>query len=254
MNIKTKNLSVDIGRKNIIHDVSIDVEKHEFVGIVGPNGSGKSTLLKSVYRVLRPSAGMIEIDGKLQNEISLKESAKKLGVLTQSSDLSFDFTVEEVVMMGRTPHKKLMEPDSDEDYEIARDSLKKVGMEDLTDREFNTLSGGERQRVLIARALTGQPKALILDEPTNHLDIHYQISLLEIVSSLGLEVFSAMHDLNLAATYCTKIYMMKKGQIVSCGTPKEVFGPEMLRDVFGVNAEISENRENGRINIIYTGI
>lgn len=163
MNIKTKNLSVDIGRKNIIHDVSIDVEKHEFVGIVGPNGSGKSTLLKSVYRVLRPSAGMIEIDGKLQNEISLKESAKKLGVLTQSSDLSFDFTVEEVVMMGRTPHKKLMEPDSDEDYEIARDSLKKVGMEDLTDREFNTLSGGERQRVLIARALTGQPKALILD-------------------------------------------------------------------------------------------
>lgn len=254
MQIKTKALAVDIGKKNIIQDVSIDVKKHEFVGIVGPNGSGKSTLLKSIYRVLKPSAGIIELDGKPQNGISLKESARDLGVLTQSSDLSFDFTVEEVVMMGRTPHKKLMEPDNEEDYVIARDSLKKVGMEELADREFNTLSGGERQRVLIARALAGQPGALILDEPTNHLDIHYQISLLEIVSSLGIEVFAAMHDLNLAAAYCTKIYVMKKGRIISHGAPKEVFVPEMLKEVFGVTAEIGENLKTGQLNIIYTGI
>jgi iron complex transport system ATP-binding protein len=253
MDIRVKDLSVHIGKKNIIKDINVAVDNGEFVGIVGPNGSGKSTLLKSIYRMLKPSAGIIELDNILIEKLPIKETAKNLGVMTQSSSYSFDFTVEEIVMMGRTPHKKLMEPDNDEDYEIAYESLNRVGMEDFAERKFNTLSGGEKQRVLIARALTGQPKALILDEPTNHLDIHYQISLLEIVKSLKIEIFTAMHDLNLAAYYCSKIYVMKNGRIVRSGNPKEVFTIDTLREVFDVNAAISEDK-TGRLNIVYTGI
>lgn len=254
MDIKVRDLSVNIEKKNIIEAIDVEVSGGEFVGIIGPNGSGKSTLLKSIYRMLKPSAGIIEIDNTPIDNLSIKETARKLGVMTQSSSYSFDFTVEEIVMMGRTPHKRLMEPDNDHDYEIGNESLRRVGMEDFSQRKFNTLSGGEKQRVLIARALTGKPKALILDEPTNHLDIHYQISLLEIVKSLGIEIFAAMHDLNLAAYYCSKIYVMKSGRIIKSGSPKEVFTKEILKEVFDVNARINQDEETGRLNIVYTGI
>lgn len=187
MNLEVRNLSVVVGGKTIIHDITAEVKSKRFVGIVGPNGSGKSTTLKAIYRVLKPNSGTILLDGKSLDEIPLKESARRLGVMTQMSTLNFDFRVEEVVLMGRTPHKKLMETDSDEDYALARKSLELVGMAEMSDRKFNTLSGGERQRVLMARALTQQPEALILDEPTNHLDIQYQLQILQIVKGLDIE-------------------------------------------------------------------
>ena len=254
MNINVKDVAVKIGKKTIIDHVDIYVDRREFVGIVGPNGSGKSTLLKSIYRVLKPYCGTIKIDEILLDRIPLKESAKKMGVMTQMSNFNFDFTVEEVVIMGRTPHKRMMEPDNDRDYEMTRKAIGMVGMSDFADRKFNSLSGGEKQRVLIARALAGEPKALILDEPTNHLDIHYQINLLEIVKNLAIETFSAMHDLNLAAAYCHKIYVMHEGNVVKAGTPREVFTPQLLKDVFNVDAFIQENRKTGKVHIMYTGI
>ncbi|WP_125154268.1 ABC transporter ATP-binding protein [Clostridium rectalis] len=254
MNISVKDLYVKIGHKTIVENVGIDVGNREFVGIIGPNGSGKSTLLKTIYRALKPYCGTIKIDNTLIENMPLKESAKKLGVMTQASSFNFDFTVQEVVMMGRTPHKKMMEPDDEKDYEIVYKSLEMVGMYNLMNRKFNSLSGGEKQRVLIARALSCEPKALVLDEPTNHLDIYYQISLLDIVKNLNVEIFSAIHDLNLAATYCDKIYVMQKGSIVKYGTPKEVFTSELLKKVFNVNAIIEENNKTNKINIIYTGV
>ncbi|MCT4563426.1 MAG: ABC transporter ATP-binding protein [Maledivibacter sp.] len=254
MKITVKDVTVKIGTKTIIEKICANISDNEFVGIVGPNGSGKSTLLKSIYRVIKPNAGFITLDDVKLDEMSLKQSAKKLGVMTQMSNFSFDFTVKEVVMMGRTPHKKLLEQDDDKDYKIVDDAMEKVGMQKYVGRKFNTLSGGEKQRVLIARAIASQPKALILDEPTNHLDIHYQISLLDVVKKLDIEVFSAMHDLNLTSTYCDKVYVMNKGRIVAYGSPKEVFTNNLLKEVFKVNAIIEENCKTGKPNIIFTGV
>lgn len=251
MEIRTENIAVAIGGKTIIRDIRMEVGKGEFVGIVGPNGSGKSTFLKTVYRALKPTAGAVWLDGRSLEEISLKESARMLGVMTQMSTLNFDFRVEEVVLMGRTPHKKLMEQDNDEDYRLAHEALAMTGMEDYADRKFNTLSGGERQRVLMARVLTQQPKAMILDEPTNHLDIQYQIQLLQTVRRLGIEVFAAIHDLNLALAYCDKIYVMSRGQIVACGAPGEVLTEELIREVFHVEAMVSDHPRLGRKSIVF---
>ena len=236
MDLEVRNLSVAIGGKTIIHDVSAEVKSKRFVGIVGPNGSGKSTTLKTIYRVLKPHSGTVLLDGKALEEVSLKESARRLGVMTQMSTLNFDFRVEEVVLMGRTPHKKLMETDNDEDYALAWKALELVGMEGMANRKFNTLSGGERQRVLMARALTQQPEALILDEPTNHLDIQYQLQILRVVKSLGIEVFAAMHDLNLAIDYCDYLYVMSRGAVVAEGTPETILEPDLIRTVFGVES------------------
>lgn len=253
MRISAEHMEVKIGKAQILRDVSVRVDNREFVGIIGPNGSGKSTLLKTIYRTLKPSAGVVKLDDTPLQRISLKESARMLGVMTQMSTFSFDFSVLEATMMGRTPHKKALESDNDADYEIAWEALGRVGMQEYAERKINTLSGGERQRVLMARALTAQPKALILDEPTNHLDIQYQISLLELVKRLDIEVFAAMHDLNLAATYCDYLYVMQRGQVVSCGKPGEVLTSGLLRDVFKVNAQI-QILPSGRLNIVYTGL
>ncbi|MEA4892516.1 MAG: ABC transporter ATP-binding protein [Peptococcaceae bacterium] len=254
MEIRTEKVSVRIGDATIIQDLTAKVDNREFVGIVGPNGSGKSTFLKTIYRVLKPCCGAVMLDGKPLSGITLKESAKKLGVMTQISTLNFDFTVEEVVLMGRTPHKKMLEGDSQADYELAYGSLAKVGMLEFARRKFNTLSGGERQRVLIARALTQQPDALILDEPTNHLDIQYQIQLLETVKGLGIEVFAAMHDLNLAACYCHRLYVMSGGRIVASGKPAEVLTEDLLHRVFSVRAKVTRDTETDRLNILYLGL
>lgn len=253
MKISTNSINVRIGRAQILSDVSVCVENRNFVGVIGPNGSGKSTLLKTIYRTIKPSAGVVYLDDTPLPKISLKESARKLGVMTQMSSFSFDFSVLEVTMMGRTPHKRAMEPDGDADYEIAMEALKRVGMENCADRRINTLSGGERQRVLMARALTAQPKALILDEPTNHLDIQYQISLLELVKGLDIEVFAAMHDLNLAAAYCDYLYVMQGGRIRAYGTPRDVLTPMLLEEVFHVKADV-QMLPSGRLNIIYQGL
>lgn len=254
MEIRTENVSVAIGKKEIIKNITAKVDKREFVGIIGPNGSGKSTFLKTIYRMLTPDYGAIWLADRELSTISNKEAARQLGVMTQSSILNFEFTVEEVVLMGRTPHKKMMEMDRKEDYTIAYESLKKVGMYHRRDSSFQTLSGGEKQRVLIARALTQQPQALILDEPTNHLDIQYQLQLLETVKNLGIEVFAAMHDMNLAAAYCDRLYVIHRGEIVAYGTVEEVLTEKLLKEVFSVRARISTDKKTGKMSIIYLGL
>ena len=241
MDLEVRNLSVAIGGKTIIHDVSAEVKSKRFVGIVGPNGSGKSTTLKTIYRVLKPHSGTVLLDGKALEEVSLKESARRLGVMTQMSTLNFDFRVEE----------KLMETDNDEDYALAWKALELVGMEGMANRKFNTLSGGERQRVLMARALTQQPEALILDEPTNHLDIQYQLQILRVVKSLGIEVFAAMHDLNLAIDYCDYLYVMSRGAVVAEGTPETILEPDLIRTVFGVESVLVDVPELKRKTIVF---
>lgn len=251
MKLKVLNLEVCLGDNHILKGVSIDVEKKEFVGIIGPNGSGKSTLLKCIYRKLKPNRGSILVDDKDINKFSLKETARIFSVMSQINNYNFDFKVLDMVLMGRAPHKSFIERDNAFDYEIAREALKKVGMEDYFERSFLSLSGGEKQRIILARVLAQETPGLILDEPTNHLDIKYQLQLMGIVKELNKTVVAAIHDLNIAAMYCDKIYAMKSGKIFKHGAPKEVLTRDVIKELYDVEADITEDNKTGVLNIKY---
>ncbi|WP_312259097.1 ABC transporter ATP-binding protein, partial [Megamonas funiformis] len=175
MEIISEQVKKFIGNKEILKGINIDVKNKEFLGIIGPNGSGKSTFLKCIYRILKPSEGKILFNGKNIDELSFRQTALDLAVVAQHNFYNFDFKVLDVVLMGRSPHKKILERDNEIDYKIARNALEKVGLKDFVERNFTTLSGGEQQRVILARALTQETECLVLDEPTNHLDIKYQL-------------------------------------------------------------------------------
>ena len=251
MNICATDIKMEIGNNEILKGVSIDSKNREFIGIIGPNGSGKSTLLKCIYRILKPNNGCIMLGEEDISKMSVKESAKKLAVVAQHNYYNFDFSVGEVVLMGRSPHKKSLEPDNSEDYDIVNESLEKVGMLGFKNRSFSTLSGGEQQRVILARALAQQTPCLILDEPTNHLDIKYQLSLLNIVKSLNLTIISAIHDLSIASMYCDRLFVMKNGRIVGMGTPQEVLTKEFIKEIYDIDVEIVYDSK-GDMHILYS--
>lgn len=251
MHIKTDGVNAKIGDIDILKNINIDVNNNEFVGIIGPNGSGKSTFLKCIYRTLKPYGGTIKLDEVNIDKLSIKDTAKKMAVVSQHNYYDFDFTVKDIVLMGRSPHKKMMERDSEDDYKIMYESLDKVNMLDFKDRIFSTLSGGEQQRIILARALAQKTSCLILDEPTNHLDIKYQLQLMNIVKNLNIEIIAAIHDLNIAAMYCDKIYVLKNGEIVKYGTPKEVLTKKLIKEVYEVDAVVNEDSETGLINILF---
>ncbi len=223
------------------------------VGVIGPNGSGKSTLLKCIYRVLHQDAGCIFLDGKENTKMGYKETARFLGVVAQHNIYDFDFSVRDIVLMGRSPHKKTMEQDNAEDRRIAREALARVGLSGFEERTFAELSGGEQQRVILARALAQQTRALILDEPTNHLDVKYQLQLLNTVKSLDLTVVAAFHDLNLAGLYCDEIYVLKDGRVRAAGAPWEVLTAPLIEEVYGVHADILPGKDGNPRIIYYAG-
>ncbi len=250
MKLEAKDIEAVLGGTPILRGVSLEVDHNDFVGIIGPNGSGKSTLLKCIYRVLKPQAGIVRLDGTDIRELSYKKSAQTIAVLAQHNYYNFEFSVQDVVLMGRSPHKRTMERDNAQDYAIVAQALETVGMSDMAKRSFSTLSGGEQQRVILARALAQQTPCLILDEPTNHLDIKYQLQLLDIVKGLNRTVISAIHDLNIAAMYCTWLVVMKDGQVVTQGTPRQVLTPELIREVYEVEATVSTDAQ-GILRILY---
>ena len=224
MELEVRDLSVSIDKRVIIQNVSARVGSRRFVGIVGPNGSGKSTLLKTIYRALKPSSGVVLLDGKSLTDIPLKESARRLGVMTQMSTLNFDFRVEEVVLMGRTPHKKLMETDSDEDYALAHKALELVGMAELAGRKFNTLSGGERQRISIARAFLKDAPIILLDEATASLDVENETLIQSALSRLikNKTVLVIAHRMRTVAG-ADKIVVLADGSVAEQGAPEELY-------------------------------
>ncbi|MEG1621033.1 MAG: ABC transporter ATP-binding protein [Oscillospiraceae bacterium] len=250
MEISGSNINVSFGKTSILNDVSMKAFNNKFVGIIGPNGSGKSTFLKCIYRVLKPNGGVVMIDGTEIQKISVKDSAKRVAVVAQHNFYNFDFPVEEVVLMGRSPHKKNLESDNANDYQIVNQSLEKVGMTSFKGRSFSTLSGGEQQRIILARALAQQTDCIILDEPTNHLDIKYQLQLLDIVKNSKLTIISAIHDLNIASMYCDYIYAMKNGNVMLEGTPEEVLTPKLIKELYEVDADVWKDKFS-RLNITY---
>lgn len=220
MKLEGKNLEARLGGSPILKGVSLCAEGRELVGVIGPNGSGKSTLLKCLYRVLRPSGGAVWLDGRELENMPRKQSARSMAVVAQHNDLSFEFTVQEMVLMGRSPHKRLLERDSGADLTIA------------------------------AQALAQQAPILILDEPTNHLDIKFQLQLMDLLRGLPCTVVAALHDLNLAAMYCDRLYVMKDGRVAGQGRPEEVLTPQLIRQVYEVEARVEKDRTGG-IQIFY---
>lgn len=250
MEILAEAVKLFIGNKEILKGLDLHLKPKEFLGIIGPNGSGKSMFLKCLYRVQKPTAGTITLNGHTLDEMSYRESAQQISVVAQHNFYSFDFSVLDVVLMGRSPHKRLFDRDNADDYAIAHRSLRTVGMDDCAERSFSSLSGGEQQRVILARALTQEAECMILDEPTNHLDIKYQLQIMDIVKRLDLTVVAAIHDLNIAALYCDRLIAIQKGRIVGAGTPRELLTEAFIHDLYEVCAKVEEG-EDGRIYIRY---
>ena len=251
MRLDVERVTWEVEAKKILNEITLCADNGEFVGLIGPNGSGKSSLLRCIYRSLRPDAGLISIDGGDIGQTTIRDSARKTAVVLQETPSEFDFQVDEIVFMGRTPHKGLLDRETDEDRRIVAESLERVGMTEFGDRNFWTLSGGEKQRVIVARALAQQTRFLVLDEPTNHLDIKFQIGILDLVKGLGVTTLAALHDLNLAAGYCDRIYAISEGEIVASGSPEQVLRPELIRSIYGIGAVVQSHPKTGRPHLLF---
>lgn len=251
MKLQVEQLCYQYNEHSKISNISLYADRGEFVGVVGPNGSGKSTLLKNLYRALEADKGKIFLDGEDYLKFSTKKASQKVGVVGQEQQVPFDFRVHEIVAMGRSPYKKWFELDSKEDQRVIQQALDYVNIGHLSMHDYSELSGGEKQRVMIARVIAQQTDFLILDEPTNHLDIQHQLQLFDLFKQLNVTVISSIHDLNLAALYCDRIYVMLNGEIYCAGHPEEVLTQEVLRQVFGIEAHIDVNTLTGKLNITY---
>jgi iron complex transport system ATP-binding protein len=233
-----------------VDDVTLTIAKGEFVAVVGPNGSGKSTLLKTVYRALKPRAGVVRLGGEDVWTARHRDVARRVGVLGQDQAGGYDFTAREAVRLGRYPHLGAFDRLTASDEVVVAEALERTGAAEFADRALSTLSGGERQRVLLARALAQQPELLVLDEPTNHLDPAHQISALSLVASLGITVVAALHTLDLAARYATTIVALKAGTIAAAGPPAEVLTRNVFRDVFDVDGSVVPDPVDGRPRVL----
>ncbi|WP_031068855.1 ABC transporter ATP-binding protein [Streptomyces sp. NRRL WC-3742] len=247
-----EGVSVELAGARLVHEVGLRAAPGQVVGLIGPNGSGKSTLLRCVYRVLRPAGGSVRLDGEDLHALTPRESARRVAALTQEHSAEFDFTVAEVVAMGRLPHRRgLSGPGAADEAERCAWAIRRVGVEHLAERGFLNLSGGEKQRTLIARALVQEPRLLVLDEPTNHLDVAHQLEVLALAREAGPTVLTALHDLNLAAAHCDLLYVLRAGRIVASGPPEEVLRPELLAEVFGVRATPVRHPLTGALQLLF---
>ncbi|WP_346871178.1 ABC transporter ATP-binding protein [Clostridium sp. UBA5119] len=251
MDLKIKELRVNLSKKEIVKGIDLAVTSNKFIGLIGPNGSGKSTLLKAVYGVIKPTFGDVFISDKDIKNYNKKSLAKTLGVVSQFNNINFDFKVIDIVLMGRAPYKGLLEQDNKNDYDLALKALSQVGMIDFAQKSFSLLSGGEKQRVILARAITQNPKILILDEPTNHLDIKYQLEVMSIVKNLNICVLAALHDLTLASQFCDELYVLKDGVIVYNGIPNEVITEKTIKEVYDVESIVHINPTTKKLSIEY---
>ena len=235
--IELDNVSLGYDHRAILNDVSMKARPGQVLGLVGPNGSGKSTLIKGMTRVIELVSGRILIDGHDIKTVKRDELARLVATVPQDPALPPAFTAFEVVLMGRTPHLGLLHYEGKKDLAIAWQAMEATHTESFAERRVGELSGGERQRLIIARALTQQPKAMLLDEPTANLDINHQVEILNLVKGLcreqSLTVIIALHDLNLAAQYCDWIVMLNGGRVCAEGTPLDILTAPNIKRVYG---------------------
>ncbi|MFE0605047.1 ABC transporter ATP-binding protein [Streptomyces sp. NPDC058892] len=235
----------------LLHGIDLTAKPGETVGVVGPNGSGKTTLLRCVHGALLATAGRVLLDGADARSLTVKERARRVAVVPQDATGTFGLTVREVAAMGRSPHKRFWEQDGPYDRQCVTAALETVGAGAFASRRFDELSGGERQRVLVARSLVQDPGLLALDEPTNHLDIRYQLEVLGLVRALPATSLLVLHDLNLAAAFCDRLYVLAAGRVAASGPPAEVLTEELLAEVYRVRARIEVHPDTGAPNVVY---
>ncbi|MBS4102271.1 ABC transporter ATP-binding protein [Tsukamurella paurometabola] len=250
MRVEYSGVSVELGERRIIENLSLTAETGDFIGVVGPNGSGKSTLVRCVYRALTPASGTVAVDGRDVRAVALAENARQVAAVMQHAPFDIGFTAREIVETGRLPHRR--RGVSLAAHRRAVDgALAAAGASDLARRDFGTLSGGEAQRVLIARAFAQEPRVLVLDEPTNHLDVRHQFAVLSAARDLGVTVIAVLHDLNLAAQYCDRLYVLSEGVLACSGTPAEIVTPAVLRRYFGIGAHVVPHPRLGVPQVIF---
>jgi iron complex transport system ATP-binding protein len=242
------------GGRAVLDNVSLGIERGSFTGLLGPNGCGKTTLLKVASGVLRPARGVVRLDGRAIDTIPRRELARHVAVVPQETHPAFDYTVLEMVLMGRHPHLGSFQLEGPHDLEVAREALVATGTSDLADRSYMTLSGGEKQRVVIASALAQEPEVLFLDEPTASLDLAYQLEIAGLLATLnrerGVTMVLASHDLNLAAALCESLILLRSGRVLAQGPTRDVLTAPMIRRLYDVDADVSLHAATGHLTVV----
>lgn len=242
-----RDLAVSLERTKILHGLSFSVQGPRLVGLLGPNGSGKTTLLRTMGGLL-PYQGQLDLRGRPVRAWQARELARALAFVRQSVSLSFDFTVSELVLLGRSPHKSWLQDYGQSDRDRMRSALEMVDLVGFEDRSVLTLSGGELQRVFLAQALVQEATVLLLDEPTAHLDVHFQFEFMEMVRDLvsrGRTVVAVFHDLEMAARYADDLLVLQRGRLASAGQPSDVLSRELIAEVFRMEARIERTAGEG---------
>jgi iron complex transport system ATP-binding protein len=249
--LSAESIICGYGGEPVIKDISLDVSSGDFVGIVGANGSGKTTLLRALSGLLKLDSGFIKVNGKWLGGMKRRDIAKHMAFVPQLMEPTPGFSVEDMVLLGRTPYLDRFSFEDDRDYRIAKWAIEQLRVDDLGGRDVSSLSGGEFQRVAIARALAQEPKTLLLDEPTSHLDLRFQMKILRLLRKLreNRSIIATFHDLNLAARYCKKVILLKKGEVVAQGRPDDVFTADNIWDAYRVRMNIRKNPKNGKLRI-----
>jgi iron complex transport system ATP-binding protein len=252
--IEVRDLRFSYGERPVLTGVDLSVRSGEIVGLLGPNGSGKSTLVKVLSGVLKPYEGSAGLGGHELRSMATREIARTLAVVPQEPVFGFSFSVLEVVLMGRHPHLTGLAFESDSDIARAREALEQCGALEFAHRPVLELSAGERQRVVAARALAQEPKFLLLDEPSSFMDIRHQVELYDLIRSQaddeGTGVLAVLHDLNIAAEYCDRIYLLKEGQVLASGPTADVFTYANLKATFDTDVYVDVNALTGRMLVV----
>lgn len=252
-NVTVEQLSYSYTETPLIHDLSFDFRAGELLNVVGPNGAGKTTLLYLLGGIIKPQSGQILLDGIPLSSFKRQALARILTIIPAESNIAFDFTVYDIVSMGRYPYHRPLASFTNNDREIIKETIEQTGLTKYEHKIFNQLSSGERQRVLIARALAQKTSILLMDEPTVHLDIHYQSDIYRLAQSLAhdknLSVFMISHDLNYTSMYSDRIMLMSEGRIVKTGIPDDIFQSELLSNVYGTALSVYPHPETGKPTI-----
>jgi iron complex transport system ATP-binding protein len=240
--------------RDVVDGVTLGVPQRAIVGLLGPNGSGKTTLLRLLSGTLTPRRGRIAVHGAPIETLARRELARRIAVVPQETHSTFDFSVLDIVLMGRYPHLGAFELEGADDVRIAREALGATATAALEARRFATLSGGEKQRVVIASALAQSSGILLLDEPTVSLDLGFQFEIATLLARLNREravtMLVSTHDLNLAAMLCTELVLMKSGRVLAHGPTDRVLTAVNVRSLYGVDADVARHARAGRLTVV----
>jgi len=240
-----------------VRDISVRIARASLTGLIGPNGCGKTTLLKLLAGVLAPNSGTVSLDGRALTTMSRRHIARRIAVVPQETHPAFEYTVLEMALMGRHPHLGTLQLEGPADLAIAFESLEATGTSHLAERSYMALSGGEKQRVIIASALAQTPEVLLLDEPTASLDLGYQLEIGLLMQRLNRERSATMviatHDLNLAASVCDTLVLMRNGRVLASGNTSEVLTSAMVRQLYDVEADVRLHELSGHLTVVPLG-